>query len=326
MTTPPERSRIQSFLTYVAIVIVSVVVALAINGVDPRPAVRKIARPLEQIIDALPAPNLTSGVVRIATWHIRSFSLERHDDRALEKIADIVSEFDVVAVQGIHQPAVLDHLMDYLSGWRYVVSPPLGPDDSTERYAFLWRSSSVDIIGEPAVVGDRLGQLEREPFVATFRSGGFDFTLCTIRIDDGGSIPIRRRELRLMDEVVDVVRRANGDERDVILLGDFSFPPEDRGFQLSGWHAVVTQPQRTTVGNLRLSDNILFDTLHTREFAGESGIVSFDADFYNGDAERASRAISDHRPVWASFHTTDDDDLNAYGDLSRASLDITASP
>ena len=64
---------------------------------------------------------------------------------------------------------------------------------------------------------------------------------------------------------------------------------------------------RTTIKGTSLCDNIWLSSA-TREYAGRFGIDRFDQRVFDNDDEAASLAVSDHRPVWAVFETTEDDD------------------
>ncbi len=265
------------------------------------------------------APSAEPGTVRIASWNIRTLS-NRKGDPELRKIAAIMSRFDLVAVQEPKDTQVLERLCALLPGWRYVASEAVGRGTSTEHYAFFWNASWVALVGKSCIVGDPDDLFIREPYAATFRARRFDFTLCTMHLLYGSSERERRQELLLMDEVVASVQNANGAEADVILLGDFNFPPDDEGWQLSGWTPAIRPPAKTTVGDRSLYDNIWFDPRVTTEYAGESGVVRFDVEDYGGDAERAKRELSDHRPIWAAFSSLADDDPDDYGNLSRAEV------
>lgn len=257
--------------------------------------------------------------MRIASWNIRTLSRKKGDPE-LRKIAGIIDRFDLLAMQEAKDTEVLERLRALLPGWRYVASEAVGRGTSTERYAFFWDETCVALIGHPAIVRDPDDLFIREPYAATFRAGEFDFTLCTIHLLYGSSERERRRELVFLDEVIASVQNANGAEADVILLGDFNFPPDDEGWQLGRWTPAIRPPAKTTVGDKSLYDNIWFDPRVTTEYARERGIVSFDVDQYGGDEGRARRELSDHRPVWATFSTLTDDDPDEYGDLSRAQV------
>ena len=262
----------------------------------------------------------TGPTIKLASWNIRILSDNSRDDAELEKIAGIMRGFDIVAIQEARDERVLARLREKLPGWEFVASHPVGRGSHTELYAFFWNTSVVDLVGTPFIVDDPSDLLIREPYAGTFAAGEFDFTLCTIHLLFGDSRRERREELVFMDEIVESVQTANGDEQDVILLGDFNFPPDDEGWQLGGWTPLFMPPTKTTVGDVSLYDNIWLDIDNTIEFAGESGVVNFDEEMFPGDVGAAKREVSDHRPVWAVFSTERDDDPDDYGDLRRAAL------
>ncbi len=81
------------------------------------------------------------------------------------------------------------------------VSDPVGGDTNKERYAFLWRDGAVELIGSGQIWDDQGDQFIREPFIASFRAGSFDFTLITIHVIFGSSKSQRRAEAMVLDEV-----------------------------------------------------------------------------------------------------------------------------
>ena len=265
-------------------------------------------------------PTSTSGTIKLASWNVRVLTDNSRDDGEVRRIADIIRNFDIVAIQEARDTRVLDRIKAQLPGYDYVASQPVGRGQR-EIYAFFWRTSSVRHIGRAHTVDDPQDVFIREPYAGTFSAGEFDFTLCTIHLLFGDSQADRRRELVYMDEVVRSVQSANGDEQDVILLGDFNFPPDDRGWQLNGWTAVFQPPTKTTVGDVSLYDNIWFHPSNTgAEYTGTHGVIRFDVDDYPGDVRRARREVSDHRPVWVIFRTTSDDDADNYGNLDRSEV------
>jgi endonuclease/exonuclease/phosphatase family metal-dependent hydrolase len=314
--------------------IVAILAAIGTAYVLNRPDTGRVSLVPERGIDQFSPPGIADdigadaipGRVRIATWNVRMLSDRSRDASEVAKIASMIGQFDLVALQEVHDTRVLDRIRSKLDGWSYLVSRSVGTESHTERYAYFYRSAFVTPIGDAAIVRDPDNVLIREPFVASFRTGEFDFTLCTIHILYGNSIPARRRELRLMDELVAAVQKANGAEADVILLGDFNFPPDDNGWQLEGWMPLVNPPTKTTIGDRSLYDNIWIHPDATSEYAQVYGVVEFDRSYYADDLDRASLEMSDHRPVWAQFSTATDDDSDEYGDLSQAKIRLTPLP
>ena len=176
-----------------------------------------------------------------------------------------------------------------------------------ERYAFMWRESELQPLDEGAIFPDPNDVFSREPFVASFRAGNFDFTLITMHSIWGDSKDERRFEALLVDDVYRAVQDGDPNEQDVIVLGDFNLSPEDHGFaeMLAMLTPLFTGNRYTTISeNARsLYDNIWFDPEHVAEYSGENGIDAFDVTVFGNNDRAASLAVSDHRPVWARFNT-----------------------
>ncbi len=277
-------------------------------------------------VSGVPAAPNDNEVLTIASWTIRGLADGTYDRPALTRIANIVQHFDIVAIQDARDLRVLDRLNALLPRWTYRASAPVGRSGRTQIYAFFWNENRVRIIGEPATIADPSDALMYEPFAGTFRSKEFDFTLCTIQLRYDGTEHERRFELALMNEVVETVQNANGHEQDVILLGYFGFPPDDPGWKLPHWSALIEESSRAFVEGTGSHANIWINDYFTTEYLGESGVVDLDAGRFVADTRGTALDKSYHRPVWARFDTSEDDDLNEYGDLSRAVLLFRSIP
>ena len=116
-----------------------------------------------------------------------------------------------------------------------------------------------------------------------------------------------------MADVYKYVQAANGAEEDVLLVGDFNRNPTDvdaysRIMAISSMTRLFQFPQKSHIKDSSLYDNIFFQKDAVKEYLNRSGIDKFDeTDFGNND-KAASLAVSDHRPVWAVFSITQDDD------------------
>lgn len=273
-------------------------------------------------------PILRNGndVVTIASWTVRGLAEGAYDRQTLTRIADVIQHFDIVAIQDARDLRVLDRLNALLPHWTYRASAPVGRSGRTQIYAFFWNENRVRIIGEPATISDPHDALMYEPFAGTFRSGEFDFTLCTIQLPHDGTEYERRSELALMNEVVETVQNATGHEQDVILLGYFGFPPDDPGWKIPHWSALIEKSSRASVDEAGTHANIWINDYFTTEYLGEAGVVDFDAERFFAETRGTAAEKRYHRPVWARFDTSEDDDLNEYGDLSRAVLRFRSIP
>jgi len=230
-------------------------------------------------------------------------------------IADRLQRFDLIAIQEVRDTEVVNRVLSVLAerGQDYdaIVSEPVGRV-RTERYAFMWRPDKVRILSEIRIHPDSDDGFIREPAIADFRAGTFDFTLITIHSIFGDTKAERRAEAELLDEVYDSVQDADPDEQDVILLGDFNLPPGDAAFNdlAAILTPLITGTRYTTIAEnaMSLYDNFWFDSAYVGEYTGENGVDDFDVTVFDNDDKAASLAVSDHRPIWATFETNGVDD------------------
>ncbi|MBF9018636.1 MULTISPECIES: lamin tail domain-containing protein [unclassified Oceanispirochaeta] len=254
--------------------------------------------------DSLSDENTTSELV-LASWNIRILSDASRNDFELQKIADIINRYDFVAVQEVRDTIVLSRLNDMLTGWDYIVSEAVG-NTVTERYAYFYKTDLVSPLGTPYIYNDPNNEFIREPYVAHFKSGEFDFTAITIHIIYGDTVANRRAEVSILDEVVTNVDSANGSEQDVLLMGDFNLPPDDNAWDISSHASLVPASTMTTITDTSSYDNFWIDTLDTIECDDSIFVYNFDDGFIDDDT--ASLEVSDHRPISTVFDTTIDDD------------------
>ena len=258
-------------------------------------------------------PIFGADTLSLASWNIRILSDNSRDDTELSLIADRLEPYDLVAIQELRDEVVVDRTLQILAdrGHRFqaLVSPDVGRGVK-ERYAFLYRPERVQLLGQEQVYLDPDDAFIREPFWASFRAGQFDLTLVTIHAIYGDSKTDRRAEAALLDDIYQLVQRADPDEQDVLVLGDFNLPPDDIGFsELARLLTPLFAGEiRTTITDASLYDNIWFDPAYVQEWTGEIGVDRFDETVFGNDDKAASLAVSDHRPVWATFRTDRDDD------------------
>jgi len=261
---------------------------------------------------ALP-PEDHRGELVIATWNVRFLSNGSRDDAELAVIAGLMSQFDLIAVQELRDAEVMPRLLAFLPGYDARISNKTGRGQY-ERYAYVYRTSSVEPLGDAYLVADPADIFIREPFVAHFRAGNFDLTLITVHVLYGDSVTARRAEISRLDDVMKAVDAANGAENDVILLGDFNVSSADPAWEMAGVRPLVPAVCPTTIFESSSYDNMWWASEATKEADGAWGIVAFDDFVFQGDDKAASLAVSDHRPVWAGFQTDglDDDPEGAW--------------
>ena len=174
--------------------------------------------------DGVDAHDLRTTVT-LATFNIQVFGkAKRSKPEVMEVLADIGDEFDIMAVQEVRDasgdtPGVYLDAMNAQGDeiHEMVVGPRLGRSRSKEQYVFYYDTNVVDIVGEPWTYPDPDDVFEREPLLARFRVGDFDFVLVNIHVKPDDALA----EIDALDEVHQWAIAQYGDT-DVVILGDFN--------------------------------------------------------------------------------------------------------
>ena len=270
----------------------------------------------ENPVEMEPPARPNTPTFRLAAWNIRFFSDGSRTDEELHHIANVLIDYDFIAVVELRDEVVLMRTEAILEGmgrdYDYIASPPVGAKQK-ERYAFLFDSQIIRVIEGGKVFPDPNDAFLREPYFATFKAGEFDFTVIAVHVIWGDSVPQRRREVQELANVYQTVQNADAAEQDVILLGDFNRNPDDQAaygplLAIPSMKHLLQLPQKSHIKETSLYDNIFFQTEHVAEYTGDSGIERFDEIHFGNDDDAASLAVSDHRPVWATFRIDTDDD------------------
>ena len=240
-------------------------------------------------------------------------------DTELMKIARTLADYDFIAIVELRDEAVLKRTQKILSqmgtAYDYQFSPAVGRGVK-ERCAFLYKKERVSVIRPGELYPDTADGKDdfiRDPYWATFRAGEFDFSVIAVHVIWGDTVGPRKAEVRALADVYRYVQDANGDDEDVLLVGDFNRNPTDTEtyhpiMAIPSMTRLFNFPQRSHIRDTSLYDNIFFEENHVTEYLGKSGIDRFDeTDFGNND-QAANLAVSDHRPVWAVFSVTQEDD------------------
>ena len=256
------------------------------------------------------------STVRMAGWNIRIYSDGSRDDNELQWIANVLIDYDFIAIVELRDERVLERTEKILIGmgrdYDYVVSEPVG-NKVTERYGFLYDKSLFNVVKDGELFADNDDAFLREPYFASFRVGQFDFTAIAVHVIWGDRVAQRREEIQALANVYNFVQASNGAEQDVLLFGDFNRNPDDssayqRLLDIQSMTHLFSLPDKSHIKDSSLYDNIFFQTVHVTEFANNKGVDRFDETDFANDDKAASLAVSDHRPVWAEFRIGSDDD------------------
>ncbi|MFH2005041.1 MAG: endonuclease/exonuclease/phosphatase family protein [bacterium] len=209
-----------------------------------------------QLTEQIPRRTLSETLL-LATWNIREFDSAAYGERLDESflyIAEIVSRFDLVAIQEVREDLkALDRLTALLGPWwRYIATDVTeGKPGNRERMAMLFDSRKVrfsgvsgEVVippvavkvkgasGKTKTVYEPARQLSRTPFLAGFKAGWFRFMLCTVHVAYGeGKKDDAIRRVEIEEVARFLAKRADEAQawsENMILLGDFNiFSPDD---------------------------------------------------------------------------------------------------
>jgi endonuclease/exonuclease/phosphatase family metal-dependent hydrolase len=286
-------------------------------------------------------PRKASDRLLLATWNIANLGVQDRVDDDYALIAELVTWFDLVAVQEVN---------DDLRGIEAIHArlPPrydlLFSDASgnQERQAFLYDARKVSRLREVGRLSIPPSQLprirvpgsatpfagfDRGPYLASFSSGAFRFSLLNVHLFYGSDDPVDfdRRTLETF-AVAWWADRRNRDAHsyvpDIVPLGDFNLPkaaPGDRIFDALVSFGLEVPPHSSQIGSAIASDNhydqiAFFPGVTQARFTGACNVFDFDGALFQNlwnDPERTPKQflgylryhISDHRPLWAEFRT-----------------------
>lgn len=245
------------------------------------------------------------------------------------KQAEVLKDFDIVALQEVMKQDGLKRLvkeLERVSGeeWLYHMSKEgLGRSNRyREHYAFIYKKEKVQFIKSLGTYKELNDEFIREPYGAMFKINNFDFVLVNNHSIFGDRKADRQGEALELLNVYEYFQNLAGDEKDIILLGDFNLPAYDDSFAdlfKSSYEIfyAIDPTNLTTVGKSSLSssyDNIFYSYLYTKEYTGRNGVLDFTSfdkyiEKYGDDRFLVLRKeLSDHLPVYIEVDTSYDDD------------------
>ncbi|HVP40529.1 MAG TPA: endonuclease/exonuclease/phosphatase family protein [Candidatus Krumholzibacteriaceae bacterium] len=285
----------------------------------------------------------------IATWNIRAFGglteswkaeekdNPKRDFHALRCIAEIVSRFDVIALQEVKGDLKsLRHMLKLLGPeWGFILTDVTkGAAGNDERMAFVFDTRKVRISGlacelvvpqeQLAKVGpDALSrQFARTPYAVSFWSAGKTFILVTLHVIYGEKAKERVPELKAIAEwMSDWAKTINEWDHNLIALGDFNIDRKDdelyKAFTSTGLFVPkdLQKLPRTIFSDPNKPDlNQFYDQIAW--FMGENKVPALSLKYSQGGnfdftkaalsslnltKQQLSWRISDHYPLWVEF-------------------------
>ncbi|MCX6238738.1 MAG: endonuclease/exonuclease/phosphatase family protein [Bacteroidia bacterium] len=224
-------------------------------------------------------------------------------------MASTIQDYDVIAVQevitGVGGAQAVARLVDILNrkgkSWDYTISNPTISSSSytSERYAFVWNKKTVIKLGAAWLENHYVVEIDREPYFATFRKEGKEFTVVNFHAKPKSKQP--ETDIKYFKFFPALYPKLN-----LIFCGDFNCPQSNTVF--NPLKAMGFKPafmgQKTTLRMKCIHDDCLaseFDNLFydpKKSVFLKSGVVHFYKSF--STIEKAGK-ISDHLPVFLVF-------------------------
>jgi endonuclease/exonuclease/phosphatase family metal-dependent hydrolase len=249
------------------------------------------------------------GNILIGSWNLENFG-DKKSGQSIEIIADAIKDLDVIAIQEVlvskGGAAAVARLADALNRkgykWSYVISDVTSSDNlqERERYAFLWKTAKVKLVGKPYLALKFEEEMCREPYMATFEEAGKQFTLVNFH-----ALPKKKQpetEIKYLKLFKDSFQLEH-----MIFLGDFNCPQSHTVFNplknkryqtaLSGQKTTLKQECKEGECLASEYDNILYSGRYFHQKS--SGVIPFYLHFKGNMT--AARKVSDHLPVFVSL-------------------------
>lgn len=285
-------------------------------------------------------PTRKTGRLLAATWNVANFGTQEREPEHLELIAEIISWFDLVALQEVKDNFADLYRVLLLLGqnaWRVIFTDKAG---NQERMAYLYRWRKLELlekIGELAIppaehryirlpsTEQSFEGFDRNPYLATFHTGDTTFLFLNVHLYFGTDSAISRNRRSLETYAVgrwaDLRRESPyAFTREIVALGDFNMPmaaPGDpiydaltaRGLEVPDHSSEMG----STLANDTHYDQVAFFPGPTKDRYRTQGVFDFDTvifpDLWSGrgktDFDTYVRYyMSDHRPVWFELDTT----------------------
>ncbi|MCG6962340.1 MAG: endonuclease/exonuclease/phosphatase family protein [Acidobacteria bacterium] len=324
----------------------------AITDTPPEVVKKELNALRESLGQAIPAKQVDRNVL-VATWNLRAFGgltekwisepgdSPKRDLQSLRVIAEIISHFDVIALQEVRANLkALRHMVKALGpSWQFLITDVTkGDAGNGERMAFMFDTRKVALSGlacelvVPKEQLDKVGpealneQFARIPYAVSFYSGGRTFILVTLHIKYGDTAQDRVPELKAIGQwMADWARDVNAYDHNLIALGDFNIDrindPLYQAFTAAGLTPApdLQNKPRTLFANPAAPDlSQFYDQIAW--FPKDSGAPALSLTYRTGgnydfiptampsrhlDKTDLSWHISDHYPLWAEFGVRD---------------------
>lgn len=275
----------------------------------------------------IPSSKLDENLI-IASWNIREFGKKHRSTKALHLVAEILGQFDLIAVVELREnlddlAEVLEYLGPY---WKAVYSDSVNdPGGNWERLGFIYDERAAQFHGFAGNVHPKRKKVGAEyvydksfwrpPYMASFCSGNFDFVALSAHMRWGSDDQERQEEIeRFATWIKDRVKRRTLGDTDIIVFGDFNTVNEAMTKALLKEGLEIPTALKNVKTNSKETqhyDHILYLPDFTKAFTNRGDVLKAWAGigsklFPDLSATELTYQLSDHFPIWMELNTDND--------------------
>ena len=306
---------------------------------------KKLIKLKQQLEGEVPGKDSEQHLL-LATWNIRDFGkinrrgYGRRTRDSHYYIAEILSAFDVIAVQEVNELGELYKVMSILGpSWDFIATDLADEKagGNGERMTFIYDKRKVwfqKIAGEIVLPSSLLitestegsdeknmagKQFRRTPFIVSFQSGWFKFDLCTVHIyygsDSGSELQQRIQEIEriasyLSKRADQAMKKA---DKATILLGDFNIKNPEHETMRALIDNGFTVPKNIQAKKSNVIESMHYDQI---AFKSDQSIIDF-IDTISSDPKQANSGVF---KVMNSVFQDSDEDFEFYkSDVEKSS-------
>lgn len=249
--------------------------------------------------------------ISLITWNIQNLGQSKSNEE-IDFIVDILKDYDIVVLQEVvaKHPAGAQKVAQIADGlnrkgdiWEYRISNPTKSPSAyiSERYAFLWKTSKLDIQGRAYLDTELAPVVNREPYIAKFTLKQYGNMFHVVNFHSRKHDDLPELEIIHFKNYLDRL-----DTESLIIAGDFNLNERHKvwgnlykqGFKSALKNQKTTLKRKCNRGNYlsHAIDNIY----HSKTFNQvNSGVVDF---IQSCEKLADARLISDHLPVFMEFN------------------------
>ncbi|HSF96374.1 MAG TPA: endonuclease/exonuclease/phosphatase family protein [Thermohalobaculum sp.] len=288
----------------------------------------------------IPSSKLDESL-NFATWNVRDFGKSRRSKAAIHYIAEIMGQFDLIALVELRDKLDdLRRVLNILGPYWKVIFNDFDTDaaGNRERVAFVYDQRMVYFTGLAAEAGEPRKKNRttkkyesafnwwRSPYMASFVAGNFDFMLVATHIRWGSGEDDRMEEIEALAQWISKrVKEKGAFDRDIIACGDFNIPSVKsdlyKAFSSRGWtmpRSIIEGSKGSNLEAKKRYDQILYNSKFTTLDNPKGGVLDFyqgdfaplfPAEFFPGKTKKdLTWELSDHLPLWMQIDTWSDDE------------------